>query len=40
MASVGIRSALNFKNFEEKKEIKLLHSNDVFIEEDSKSAEK
>jgi hypothetical protein len=40
MTGVKLKSAVNFKNFEERKEIKLVHSNDVFISDDNKSSEK
>ena len=40
MSGVKLKSAVNFKNFEERKEIKLVHSNDVFINGDNKSSEK
>jgi hypothetical protein len=41
MVSVPLKSALNFKNFEERKEVKLVHANDVFLSDDGgKSIEK
>ena len=40
MTGVKLKSAVNFKNFEERKEIKLVHSNDVFVSGDNKSTEK
>jgi hypothetical protein len=40
MTGVKIKSAVNFKNFEERKDIKLVHCNDVFVTEDAKSSEK
>lgn len=35
MIGVKLRSAINYKNFEEKMEVKLVHSNDVFLSQDS-----
>ncbi len=40
MTGVKLKSALNFKNFEERKEIKLVHSNDVFVTGENKQSEK
>lgn len=31
MTAVQLKSALNYKNFEEKKEVKLVHANDVMV---------
>ena len=39
MTAVQLKSALNFKNFEEKQEVKLVHANDVItLSDSSKSA--
>ncbi len=40
ITSVALKSAINFKNFEERKELKLVHANDVIVEESGKSSEK
>ncbi len=42
ITAFSLKSAINFKNFEGRKEIKLVHSNDVFGSQnaDSKSAQK
>ena len=31
MTAIQLRSVLNYKNFEEKKEVKLVHANDVMV---------
>lgn len=38
MVCVSLKSALNFKNFEERKEVKIVHANDVFLSDDASKA--
>jgi hypothetical protein len=40
MTGVKLKSAINFKNFEERKEMKIVHSDDVLVSDGTKTAEK
>jgi hypothetical protein len=40
MTGVKLKSAINFKNFEERKDMKIVHSDDVLVSDGAKTAEK